>query len=407
MKRINLRFLIVLLSMVSGFPVAGAEAGKGGAHSPYGHSVTKVGVLPVASAWGSPLAYTEQVIAFGGDNKKLKNAGFEEQFTNCLARLAQDLNEVRSGFEKLVRLNFYLRSDQDRVKAQAYLARHMPGANTPLTFVTGQLERPDARIAMDAIGLTTISKELIPRAFRVMDRIPQGRHGAIARLLIPGQRVFISGQAVRAESIADATRKTMIQLNETLKFLKLRWVDVVQVKSFMQPMSEVGTVADEISRFFQASNAPPQVFVEWTSSAPIEIELVVNGGPAKTEGPLVEYLTPPAMKASPVFTRVVRVNRGKLVYTSSLYGPTDRGKEQEIRSIFDELKLSMMVMGADLKHLVKATYYVANNDSSRLLNKLRPDYYDPKRPPAASKAAVRGTGLSNHSITIDMIGVAE
>ena len=39
------------------------------------------------------------------------------------------------------------------------------------------------------------------------------------------------------------------------------------------------------------------------------------------------------------------------------------------------------------------------------LNELRPKFYDPKRPPAASKAFVPGVGLAGPSLMIDMIAV--
>ena len=371
-----------------------------------GYSMAKVGILPITAGWGNPIVFTEQVIAFEGDANQMKAANFEQQFTNCLTQLSFILRNVQCDFTKLLRLNLYLESDQDRVRAQAYIDRLLPGT-TSQTFVTGKLEHTNALVAMDAIGLTMIPKKSQRSTAQRMNRLPQGRHGLVARLLMPQRQLFISGQAVRADSLREATRATMTQLGKLLRHMRLEWQDVVQVKSFMQPMSEVSSVSKEISSFFETNRTPPQVFVEWTSKVPIEIELVVNGGAAEEGDPLVEYLTPPGMSASPVFTRVVRVNRGKLIFTSSLYGPTDRGAKNEIRSIFEELQLSMSVMGTDLNHLVKATYYVADNESSLLLNQLRPDYYDPKRPPAASKAAVRGAGLPNHRITLDMIGVAE
>jgi hypothetical protein len=61
--------------------------------------------------------------------------------------------------------------------------------------------------------------------------------------------------------------------------------------------------------------------------------------------------------------------------------------------------------GSDLKHLVKATYYVTDNDVSTWHNKLRPSYYAPERPPAASKAMVLGTGREKRTITWDLIAV--
>ncbi|MDB5264114.1 MAG: putative translation initiation inhibitor, yjgF family, partial [Adhaeribacter sp.] len=48
---------------------------------------------------------------------------------------------------------------------------------------------------------------------------------------------------------------------------------------------------------------------------------------------------------------------------------------------------------------------VSGDQSSTHLNELRPKYYDPKRPPAASKALVKKVGMAGKSITLDMIGV--
>ena len=61
--------------------------------------------------------------------------------------------------------------------------------------------------------------------------------------------------------------------------------------------------------------------------------------------------------------------------------------------------------GSDFRHLAKATYYVSNDQTSARLNEIRPKFYDPKRPPAASKALVRGVGVAGTGISIDMIGV--
>ena len=51
------------------------------------------------------------------------------------------------------------------------------------------------------------------------------------------------------------------------------------------------------------------------------------------------------------------------------------------------------------------TYYVSSNAASSALNEIRPTLYDPKRPPAASKAAVRGIGLDLGELSVDLIAV--
>ncbi len=53
--------------------------------------------------------------------------------------------------------------------------------------------------------------------------------------------------------------------------------------------------------------------------------------------------------------------------------------------------------------MVKATYYVTDNASSRLLGTIREELYNPRRPPAASKALVKGVGKNGHSLMLDMI----
>jgi len=61
--------------------------------------------------------------------------------------------------------------------------------------------------------------------------------------------------------------------------------------------------------------------------------------------------------------------------------------------------------GSNFDHLAKATYYVSEDSSSQELNEFRPSVYNPERPPAASKAAVRGVGRAGRNVTVDMIAV--
>jgi enamine deaminase RidA (YjgF/YER057c/UK114 family) len=94
-----------------------------------------------------------------------------------------------------------------------------------------------------------------------------------------------------------------------------------------------------------------------------------------------------------------------LIFVSGLYGPAGSNGARQVESIFESLKDILTEAGGDLRHLAKATYYVADDDSSRALNEIRPRYYDSTRPPAASKISVAGVGSAGRSITLDMIGV--
>ena len=95
----------------------------------------------------------------------------------------------------------------------------------------------------------------------------------------------------------------------------------------------------------------------------------------------------------------------KKVYVSSLCGGNSENAQAEVTSIFSSLTDILKRSGSDFNHLAKATYYVSDTEASAKLNELRPRYYHPDSPPAASKATVEGVGISGKGISIDMIGV--
>ena len=66
-----------------------------------------------------------------------------------------------------------------------------------------------------------------------------------------------------------------------------------------------------------------------------------------------------------------------------------------------------MANGTDLEHLVKATYYVSDDDASKGLNDVRPEFFNPQRPPAASKAMIRAVGRTERTVLVDMIAVTK
>src|SRR5438132_263273 len=133
----------------------------------------------------------------------------------------------------------------------------------------------------------------------------------------------------------------MKSLHATLAHLGLNRAQVVQLKAFMRPMADVRVVEAEIAKLYEGETVPPLVFVEWQSSLPIEIELIA-AAPERAASPpareAVSYFTPPGMTASPVFSRVARIEHGKRIYLSGLYGVHAQDGEAQIREIFATLK---------------------------------------------------------------------
>lgn len=320
---------------------------------------------------GAPLAHTAQV---GGASAEA-----------AIGEVGRLLKSAGSSLDRTVKLNFVLASDDTAAEVNAAIEKTWGkrSLKPAVSFVTGKLARADAKVLVDAIGVTRKSS------------------GGDARAMIlpAGGRSYVSGQSADG-TIPEATRKTMDKLHNALKHQGLDWGNVIQLKSFLDPVGSAEEVRKIIDGYF--GRPMPQIFVEWTSRGKIEIELIATAPSAKEP---IEYLTPAGETASPVFARIARVANPVTIYVSGLYGMPGTDGPKQIHDIFATLKETTGKAGGDLLHLAKATYYVANDAVSRQLNEIRPSYYDPKRPPAASKAPVQAVGRAGCSITLDMIAV--
>ena len=265
---------------------------------------------------------------------------------------------------------------------RAAIVRRFPASPPAVCVAVAPLPRPGAVVAADAVA-------------------PAGR-GPV------GRRVYVSGQAETAADPAEAARKTLASLRATLRWLDLGDDAVIQVKVFVRPVEATDAVARELAAHFGPGKVPPAVFVTWDSAGPpVEIELIASAPPPRpgeTVEP-VEYLTPPGMTASPVYARVTRVAADRVVYTAGLHAPGPGSGDDQVAAAFAAAGELLKRSGTDFRHLAKATYYVTDDAAGKALNVLRPRYYDPRRPPAASKAKVAGTGLPGRTLTFDLIAV--
>ncbi len=341
-----------------------------------------------------------------------KVVGYEQptiQTERTLDNLELALAEARTDLDRVVKLNVYVKDQQAVRDVTRVLSRRFGGPRKPaVTFVQGELGLAGSYVAMDAVAATSfgLGQKTVERF--TCTKLSGTYSGSHVAIMPDGVQVYVSGQAERGNgTLRDATAATMQSLLKTLDFVGTTKAQVVQVKAFLTPMTSQADVESEIAKAFQGGKAPPITFVEWTMQTPVEIELIAFGGDQghRAREP-IEYLTPPEMKASPVYSRVARINFGKTIYFSGLHG-TDGTADQQIRDMFTSLKFLAGEAGSDLLHLAKATYYVSSQEASARLNDLRPNYYDPKRPPAASKALVRGVGREGATVSMDMIAVGK
>lgn len=358
------------------------------------------------------LVHTTQIVPFDERGQIIATDAFT-QTSRALSDLSAVIEPFDCSYATIIKLNICIRSTNNIPLVRRALAQTFGYyTNKPAaSFVVTSLPHPDALVAIDAVAVPRlqisrltlpIADPIVPLQFQPFGIRPASRH-------VRGPLVYVSGMA-DTNSLPEATRITLKKLMSAIGGLGLGMSNVLQLKAFFQPMSEVAVVRKAIVDFFQ-NNAPPTVFVEWISpgpNPPIEIELVASGKPDETNNnDSVVFLTPSGTTSTKVFSRVAQVNHGKLIYVSGLYGSNEQSPGDEVRQIFQLLGELLPTTGSDFEHLVKATYYVSDDLAGEKLNESRPQFYNPMGPPAASKAKVRGVGIAGKTAMIDMIAVTK
>ena len=325
------------------------------------------------------------------------------QAARVLANIELALREARTTLDHLVRLHIYVAGPSVTPRIDRFLAERFGGRKSQpaVTLVEAEMPRAGVLVAMDAVAATSLAgtpgvvgrltSAALPR------RTARASHAAVQPA---GPFVIVSGRAAPGE-FEVAIRQTLTQLGGDLATAGLTLEHVVLVKSFLGDMRRARRLEEIVASTFGESSVPPQVVTEWRQdNLPAEIELVAAAPRAGDATSGVEHLEPIDGR----YSRIARANSGQPIFLSGLYGPAADPVAQ-VGEMFAELQRVLQEAGSDLRHLVKATYYVADTAADARINTIRPTVYDVKRPPAASKLAVRGTGRPGRASTFDMIAV--
>ena len=352
------------------------------------------------------IALTAQILPTNSSGMLPSNRDADAQVSVVLERLGHALRDGGSSMSEILRLNAVVDGFDSAAALARGLAAAFPRDRRPaVTLAEGVLPISGAMVAVDAVAVSGRIPDETERSRWYRSAALGGEPGAThVAVLETGPRVYLSGRAGDG-SPREATLAVLEEMDQTLAFLGLQKSHVVQLKCFVRPVLQAPEVHRQIVEFF-GGRAPPVVFVEWLNRQTIEIEAVVASPDMnRASAPLIEFLTPPGMTSSPVFARVARVRRSDAIYVSTLYGRTPGRGDLQVREMFAELSRILEGAGSDLRHLAKATYYVTDDLTSRSLNEIRPEFYDPDRPPTASKASVRGTAVPGRTLAVDMIAI--
>jgi enamine deaminase RidA (YjgF/YER057c/UK114 family) len=381
--------------------------------APQGHSAPGIQYLPLDAPAGMsqaviveglPLVHTRQLFPFDDQGNVVGENSADQQIEKVLANLEAVLKASGSDTDKLIRVNVYALSTAIVDSFREHMSKRL-GANVrpAMTSVLTPLVHRKALVAVDAVAAGADQGRTV--ALRRCPSVAGDEHCADAAVLPRGSVAYLSGQPDEGGLEASAVTRSMSGLMKTLEHLKISPKQVVQVKVFLRPVISAKEVLREVQKFFPDQLIPPVVFVEWLASVPVEIEMIAQYPVPDKAAEDVVYFTPPEVRPSNTFSKVALLQTEQQIYLSGLYARVPTRGEPQAVYVFEQLQEVLAKAGSDVRHLVKGTYYVSDDDAARWIDRLRPRIYDPAHPPAASKIMVHGVGHVERTMTIDMIAV--
>jgi enamine deaminase RidA (YjgF/YER057c/UK114 family) len=362
------------------------------------------GMSQAAIVQGQPLVHTRQLLPLDREGKPVGEGSVDKQIEQVLDNLDAVLGASGSGLGKLVRLNVYAITPQTVDRVRELLSKRLDASVRPvMTAVLTPMPHRKALVAVDAIAVSSEKGQTV--ALKRCEAVAGDKDLADAAVLPPGGVAYLSGVPEESDVAVPAVTKSMSTLWRTLGQLKISAAQVVQLKVFLRPALAADEVSRRLKEFFPGQMTPPVVFVEWSAAPQAEIELIAQLPPADKPAQDLEYYNPPDTRPLPIFSRVALVRSQRQIYLAGLFAREAGNGEAQAGDVFAQLKTILDQTGSDLRHLVKASYYVCDPDAGRGYDIARPKVLDPKRPPAASLIMVHGVGKSGRTLTMDMIAV--
>ena len=378
-------FFLAALSVLS-LPAAEQETKMVAALQRIPHP-SRSGTAAAVRAADAALMFTGQVFA------KDVSQDARGQAAQGLDQLAALLVPAGGDLRTVVRLDMYVADDAATTAVDAVIAGRFAAAPPAVTLVRSPLAIPGALVAFDAVAVVSRQTKSV--------EITQG-----AAILPAGAKAFVSGQAQKGKDLGESVQLTMESLHRSLAHIGLSPSDVVQVKAFIQPFSDHAVAVAQITQAYPGGKVPPIVLIEWLSTSPTEIELVAAArDPVPKPADPVAFLSLPGMPTSPLYCRIATVAAGTpLIFLGGIDAAGQTARDQW-KDVFAQLGAVLFEAGSSFRHLVKATYFLADAGARQSLGDIRPVYYDPARPPAASALNVTSLGRPGRTVMLDMIAV--
>ncbi|QDU81208.1 Endoribonuclease L-PSP [Polystyrenella longa] len=367
--------------------------------------------LNESSLYADAVVVHDQALVHSGLILPIGNFGeiAEGDFKAQLSQLGTNIRRISQPVDKKhhkVLIRYHLASEEHLNYMNGEVKKHAGPADHSrpipvMTLVVSPLPHPEALVGAEIIFATE-------NQYKEVTYLPTFLKEHRLTVLPRGRAIYISGQLEKGDGTIETARLTMEGLHKTLEHIGLDASHVVSIRTFLDPMSKVGEVDEVVNSFYTGDMKPSITHMEWKTTDSIEIEMVVfapddvriEGADSKQS---VQHFWLPWLTVSPVYCRWTLVNSPDRIYIDDILAQNTATHEEEIHEIFGKMKEILTATGSDFNHLAKATYYTTNAEVSKPFGQIRPEYYDPEHPPAASLARVQGIDGKSNSIAIDMI----
>lgn len=349
-----------------------------------------------ATEMGLPLMFTETCSASGPKLEGLQGIKYFDDALRKLNFCFLDQSTQTSDHENrsILQLNFCVATEELATMAPVAAKRWFSYQSPPVSVIVG--DTGGAWVTVDAVAVYnhdtpavyTERKEACPGDVRVSPR---------------GPRVIITGHGEAGKTPEEAVAKTFASLKKTLDWLGCDAKSLLRIRCYATPGLSFRKELDEL---LGKEWVPIRTInVDKSSPVPLELEVIAQSPPAADNAPAVEFLTPPHLQASPVFSRVVRVNRGNWTFTSEIFNEATNPAEQ-VETVFKDLTKVLKASGSDFDQLVSASYCVGDEQARQSFNTMLPKLFNPKSLPSATRASLSSAPGAKRVFSLSAIAVA-
>ncbi len=221
----------------------------------------------------------------------------------------------------------------------------------------------------------------------------------------PHGLAFISGQYALSKGpsdpVAPLTAEASRRMRNAVAAIGSTPKDVLRVTCFLSSLQDLATARVHFDREYPGA-----------ARNYIQTQRIPEGGIAECEA--VARLTSAAAeplelrhagewKPSPSYREIAMVSAREVVLTGM---QTASGKEEaDFRQAFQRLEETLQQEGTSLMHAAFTSYYPLSGDLANLVRKVRPEFIDLQRPPAATMLPFEGLPVADAGFAGDVIAV--